>query len=71
MHDHFPSITQRFAPRKVVMILDCGGFLQPDRFGHAPMDHGVIGSGKPGPWTTKLVAEYHALTKVSGEPIYD
>jgi branched-chain amino acid aminotransferase len=29
-----------------------------------------IGTGKPGPLTKKLVEEYHALTKVSGEPIY-
>jgi branched-chain amino acid aminotransferase len=35
------------------------------------IDARVIGTGKPGPWTTKLVSEYHALTKVSGEPIYD
>jgi len=30
-----------------------------------------IGTGRPGPVTTELVAKYHALTKVSGEPIYD
>jgi len=29
-----------------------------------------IGSGRPGRITRKLVAAYHALTKVSGEPIY-
>ena len=34
------------------------------------IDGRVIGSGKPGALTKKLVAEYHALTKVSGEPIY-
>jgi branched-chain amino acid aminotransferase len=34
------------------------------------LDGRVIGSGKPGPATLKLVAQYHALTKVSGEPIY-
>jgi len=34
------------------------------------IDGRVIGSGKPGPYTRKLVADYHALTKVSGEPIY-
>ncbi len=35
------------------------------------IDGRVIGSGKPGPETTKLVSQYHALTKVSGEPIYE
>jgi branched-chain amino acid aminotransferase len=35
------------------------------------IDGRAIGHGKPGPWTTKLVAQYHALTNVSGEPIYD
>jgi branched-chain amino acid aminotransferase len=34
------------------------------------IDGRVIGSGKPGPLTRKLTEEYHALTKVSGEPIY-
>jgi branched-chain amino acid aminotransferase len=34
------------------------------------IDGRVIGSGKPGALTRKLVAAYHALTKVSGEPIY-
>jgi branched-chain amino acid aminotransferase len=34
------------------------------------IDGRVIGSGKPGSVTRKLVAQYHALTKVSGEPIY-
>jgi len=29
----------------------------------------VIGSGKPGALTRQLVADYRALTKVSGEPI--
>lgn len=33
------------------------------------IDGRVIGSGKPGPLTKKLVEEYRALTKVSGEPI--
>jgi branched-chain amino acid aminotransferase len=33
------------------------------------IDGRVIGSGKPGALTRKLVADYHALTKVSGEPI--
>ena len=33
------------------------------------IDGRVIGTGKPGPITRKLVASYHALTKVSGEPI--
>jgi branched-chain amino acid aminotransferase len=35
------------------------------------IDGRVIGSGKPGPVTVRLVTQYHALTKVSGEPIYD
>ena len=34
------------------------------------VDGRVIGNGKPGPITTRLVAEYHALTKTTGEPIY-
>jgi branched-chain amino acid aminotransferase len=34
------------------------------------IDGRVIGSGKPGPVTRKLVTQYHALTKSSGEPIY-
>jgi len=34
------------------------------------LDGRVIGSGKPGPITERLVTQYHALTKVSGEPIY-
>ena len=34
------------------------------------IDGRVIGEGKPGPITRQLVAAYHALTKVSGEPIY-
>jgi branched-chain amino acid aminotransferase len=33
------------------------------------IDGRVIGTGKPGPLTRTLVAEYRALTKVSGEPI--
>src|SRR5271166_6513930 len=33
------------------------------------LDGRVIGNGKPGPITRKLVADYRALTKVSGEPI--
>jgi branched-chain amino acid aminotransferase len=35
------------------------------------IDGRVIGTGKPGPVTKKLVAEYHSLTKASGEPIYE
>jgi len=34
------------------------------------IDGRVIGTGKPGPITLQLVKAYHALTKVSGEPIY-
>ncbi|MBP7826735.1 MAG: branched-chain-amino-acid transaminase [Verrucomicrobia bacterium] len=33
------------------------------------IDGRVIGSGKPGPVTRKLMERYHALTRVSGEPI--
>src|ERR1051326_4013126 len=35
------------------------------------IDGRVIGGGKPGPVTEKLIAQYRALTKVSGEPIYE
>ena len=35
------------------------------------IDGRVIGNGKPGPATKKLVDQYHALTKRSGEPIYE
>jgi branched-chain amino acid aminotransferase len=35
------------------------------------IDGRAIGTGKPGPITKQLVREYHALTKVSGEPIYE
>lgn len=35
------------------------------------IDGRVVGIGKPGPATKKLVGEYHSLTKVSGEPIYE
>ena len=34
------------------------------------IDGRVIGTGKPGALTLKLTEKYHALTKVSGEPIY-
>jgi branched-chain amino acid aminotransferase len=34
------------------------------------IDGRVIGSGQPGHLTLKLIAEYKALTNVSGEPIY-
>lgn len=33
------------------------------------IDGRVIGDGKPGSLTKKLVAQYHSLTKASGEPI--
>jgi branched-chain amino acid aminotransferase len=33
------------------------------------IDGRQIGAGKPGPITKSLTSEYHALTKVSGEPI--
>ncbi len=35
------------------------------------IDGRVIGTGKPGRVTSRLVAQYRALTKVSGEPIYE
>jgi branched-chain amino acid aminotransferase len=35
------------------------------------IDGRSIGNGKPGPVTQRLVTQYHALTKVSGEPIYE
>ena len=35
------------------------------------IDGRVIGDGKPGPITKKLVTQYRALTKVSGDPIYE
>jgi len=35
------------------------------------IDGRVIGNGKPGQITQKLVAQYRALTKMSGEPIYE
>jgi branched-chain amino acid aminotransferase len=35
------------------------------------IDGRSIGTGRPGPVTARLVAKYHALTKVTGEPIYD
>jgi branched-chain amino acid aminotransferase len=34
------------------------------------VDGRVIGTGTPGPFTKQLVERYHALTKVSGEPIF-
>ncbi|HTI99603.1 MAG TPA: branched-chain-amino-acid transaminase [Dongiaceae bacterium] len=34
------------------------------------VDGRVIGTGRPGPVTKKLVREYQALTKCSGEPIF-
>jgi len=34
------------------------------------IDGRVIGNGKPGSVTQKQVGQYHALTKVSGKPIY-
>ncbi|HZV34341.1 MAG TPA: branched-chain-amino-acid transaminase [Verrucomicrobiae bacterium] len=35
------------------------------------IDGRVIGAGKPGPVTKRLVSSYRALTNSSGEPIYD
>ena len=33
------------------------------------IDGRVIGTGQPGPLSKQLIEKYHALTKVSGEPI--
>jgi branched-chain amino acid aminotransferase len=35
------------------------------------IDGRVIGSGKPGAATRSLIEKYHAVTQVSGEPIFD
>src|SRR5205814_5753454 len=35
------------------------------------IDGRVIGNGRPGTVTGDLTQRYHALTKVSGEPIYE
>jgi branched-chain amino acid aminotransferase len=35
------------------------------------IDGRVVGTGQPGPAFKRLVADYHALTNGSGEPIYD
>src|SRR5215510_9674623 len=35
------------------------------------IDGRVIGNGNPGPVTRRLVEQYRALTKATGEPIYD
>jgi len=35
------------------------------------IDGRLIGTGKPGSVTKSLVSQYHALTKASGEPIYE
>ncbi|MFZ0826452.1 MAG: branched-chain-amino-acid transaminase [Verrucomicrobiia bacterium] len=35
------------------------------------IDGRIIGKGKPGPVTRQLEDDYHGLTKVSGEPIYE
>jgi len=35
------------------------------------IDGRVIGTGKPGAFTRRLVQQYHSLTKVSGERIYE
>ena len=35
------------------------------------IDGRIIGTGKPGPVTKRLVEQYHSLTNSSGEPIYD
>jgi len=35
------------------------------------IDGRIIGTGKPGPVTQKLVTQYHALTNACGEPIYE
>jgi branched-chain amino acid aminotransferase len=35
------------------------------------VDGRVIGTGKPGAITKQLVSQFRALTKSSGEPIYE
>lgn len=35
------------------------------------IDGRIIGRGRPGPITKKLITRYHELTKSSGEPIFD
>jgi branched-chain amino acid aminotransferase len=35
------------------------------------IDGRVIGAGAPGPVTGNLITQYHALTKASGQPIYE
>jgi branched-chain amino acid aminotransferase len=35
------------------------------------IDGRIIGKGRPGPITARLVKRYHELTQVSGEPIFD
>ena len=35
------------------------------------IDGRVIGNGRPGTVTGDLIQRYHALTKVTGEPIYE
>jgi branched-chain amino acid aminotransferase len=35
------------------------------------IDGRVIGKGRPGPATNRLIRGYHELTKMSGEPIFD
>jgi branched-chain amino acid aminotransferase len=35
------------------------------------IDGRIIGNGRPGPVTNRLVKRYHELTKSSGQPIFD
>jgi branched-chain amino acid aminotransferase len=35
------------------------------------IDGRIIGKGRPGPVTARLIKRYHELTKASGEPIFD
>jgi branched-chain amino acid aminotransferase len=35
------------------------------------IDGRIIGKGRPGPITARLIKRYHELTQVSGEPIFD
>jgi branched-chain amino acid aminotransferase len=35
------------------------------------IDGRIIGNGRPGPVTGRLIRQYHELTKASGEPIFD
>ena len=56
LNDALCSVTAPTGPRPNVVLVK--------------IDGRVIGTGRPGPVTRALVRKYHALTEVSGEPIY-